>query len=313
MRTAGGAQRADAEPDEVGRADRLHDGEGRGGGDEDRRHADRRGRAVHDEAGEVAGDRAPRPRPAAGDHLPGEERHVGAGHDRDQDRGGEERQRGAPRAEDSRRTACARPRRRRKVGRASAIHGGTEMSEPATRRAPARTRAERRGEPRDLDVGRRRGDRRAAPLRRRAGARRAPATPSRRVAIYARLVEALGLRVRVDVIAGTSAGGLNGGMLGAAVATGASVRGREELWMEVGDLKSLLRLGDVDKGLPSLLKGEEILYGQLRSRFDAALRTPVAAPEGAAEDSGPARPPDRHRHRHRRRRARRRRTASAGR
>ena len=106
------------------------------------------------------------------------------------------------------------------------------------------------------------------------------------VAIYRRLAEALRLHVRVDVIAGTSAGGLNGGMLGAAIASGRPFAGVRELWMEVGDLKSLLRLGDVDTGMPSLLKGEQVLYEQLKGRFEAALRTPVAAPEGDAEDTG---------------------------
>jgi predicted acylesterase/phospholipase RssA len=97
------------------------------------------------------------------------------------------------------------------------------------------------------------------------------------VAIYARLVAALGLRVRVDVIAGTSAGGLNGGMLAAAVATGQPFAGVRDLWMKVGDLRDLLRLGEVEQGLPSLLKGEKVLYGELKNRFQEALDGPVDA------------------------------------
>jgi patatin-related protein len=105
------------------------------------------------------------------------------------------------------------------------------------------------------------------------------------VAIYARLAEALGLRVRVDVIAGTSAGGLNGGMLAASVATGRPFAGVKQLWMEVGDLKGLLRLGDVERGLPSLLKGEGVLYAQLLTRFADALGDPAPVPADVADDT----------------------------
>ena len=87
--------------------------------------------------------------------------------------------------------------------------------------------------------------------------------------IYRALVDALGLRVRVDVIAGTSAGGLNGGMLGAAVAAGEPYANVRQLWMDLGDLGGLLQTA---KHPRSLLLGEEMLYGKLRDRLVPTLR-----------------------------------------
>jgi predicted acylesterase/phospholipase RssA len=92
--------------------------------------------------------------------------------------------------------------------------------------------------------------------------------------VYRALTAALGIRVRVDVVAGTSAGGLNGGLLGAAVAAGVPYSKVRQLWMELGDLKGLLQTSERPR---SLLLGEEVLYAQLRDRlvpmFDDAAPT----------------------------------------
>ena len=58
--------------------------------------------------------------------------------------------------------------------------------------------------------------------------------------IYRALASALGVCVRVDVIAGTSAGGLNGGLLGTAIAAGQPYANVRDLWLNLGDLKDLL-------------------------------------------------------------------------
>ena len=58
---------------------------------------------------------------------------------------------------------------------------------------------------------------------------------------YRALRTLLDLRVTVDVIAGTSAGGLNGALLGTAIACGNRLRGVRELWMNAGSLRGLLR------------------------------------------------------------------------
>src|SRR5262249_45195894 len=107
-------------------------------------------------------------------------------------------------------------------------------------------------------------------------------------AVYRELCEALGVQVRVDVIAGTSAGGLNGGMLGTAIAAGLPFAGVRDLWLDIGDLKGLLRPeGDGDPELPSLLRGETVFYTQLEKRFMEALGSAAPEPPGeSAEETG---------------------------
>ncbi|MFW0791627.1 patatin-like protein [Gordonia sp. CPCC 205333] len=56
------------------------------------------------------------------------------------------------------------------------------------------------------------------------------------------------LRVVVDVISGTSAGGINGVVLGKAIACNADQQGLKELWLSAADLRKLLK----PKGLPGL-------------------------------------------------------------
>lgn len=76
-------------------------------------------------------------------------------------------------------------------------------------------------------------------------------------AAYAAAMEEAGLsRAVVDVISGTSAGGINGILLAKALATGADVTTVEDLWVEGGDIDVLLnRLGDASPA--SLLATEE--------------------------------------------------------
>lgn len=104
--------------------------------------------------------------------------------------------------------------------------------------------------------------------------------------IYAALLEALRLRVRIDVIAGTSAGGLNGGLLGTAIAAGRPYAEVRALWLKLGDLASLFNIVKRKQPRPiSILKGEEVMYGQLRARFVEVLED-AAPPDEDAEGSG---------------------------
>jgi hypothetical protein len=70
----------------------------------------------------------------------------------------------------------------------------------------------------------------------------------------------------VDVIAGTSAGGINGILLAKALAAGADVRTVKDLWIEGGDIGALMNELDADDP-PSLLSSEEF-EGRLREGFD---------------------------------------------
>ena len=95
---------------------------------------------------------------------------------------------------------------------------------------------------------------------------------------YRALRTLLDLRVTVDVIAGTSAGGLNGALLGTAIACGNRLRGVRELWMDAGSLRGLLRTDRMPA--VSVLMGDGVgdrpgLLGAVRD----ALKT-ASEPEG---------------------------------
>lgn len=70
----------------------------------------------------------------------------------------------------------------------------------------------------------------------------------------------------VDVIAGTSAGGINGVLLAKALATGADVREVKDLWIDGGDIGTLMNKLGSDKP-PSLLSTKEF-ERRLREGFD---------------------------------------------
>lgn len=77
-------------------------------------------------------------------------------------------------------------------------------------------------------------------------------------------------RVRVDVIAGASAGGINGTLLAAAIATGQALPSLRDTWIELGDLASLMRAPSRSDP-PSLLQGNEILLKAVRRKLDALM------------------------------------------
>ena len=71
---------------------------------------------------------------------------------------------------------------------------------------------------------------------------------------------------RVDVISGTSAGGLNGAFLALATAYDSSLEPLGRLWAERGGLRDLLR-GPLTSQPPSLLQGDEYFLPKLREAF----------------------------------------------
>jgi predicted acylesterase/phospholipase RssA len=74
--------------------------------------------------------------------------------------------------------------------------------------------------------------------------------------LWARAVQRVGARVAVDVIAGTSAGGLNGVLLAAAIARGASLGNLKQLWLESGQLSAGALFRPQPHGALSLLNGD---------------------------------------------------------
>lgn len=105
----------------------------------------------------------------------------------------------------------------------------------------------------------------------------APATSTS--GLYRELLwEILGQRVRVDVIAGASAGGINGALLAAAIASGKPMAGVRNTWMTAGDISSLLR-SSLENDPPSLLQGDGKLLPTVREKLGKSLDGERASPD----------------------------------
>jgi len=91
--------------------------------------------------------------------------------------------------------------------------------------------------------------------------------------LWVQATKRAGVRVTVDVIAGTSAGGLNGVLLATAIARGASLAGLKELWHHSGQLSADALFRPQRDGVLSLMNG-----GFFHDQIAAALRqmTPTA-------------------------------------
>ncbi|AOR30354.1 hypothetical protein BFF78_04155 [Streptomyces fodineus] len=93
---------------------------------------------------------------------------------------------------------------------------------------------------------------------------------------YRELLELLRLDVRLDVLSGTSAGGINAACLGLANARGSDLGGLRDLWLDEGALGGLLR-SPSEPAPPSLLKGDDVLLTGLRKALEG-----LPSPHGAA-------------------------------
>jgi patatin-related protein len=110
--------------------------------------------------------------------------------------------------------------------------------------------------------------------------RLAKADPDRPDSPYALMLRLAGCVARVDVIAGTSAGGINGAALALAqVNQAARIATLRDLWIEQGQLETLLRQPFV--GSPSsLMRGDEYFLPELNKALSALawpLKTTTAA------------------------------------
>jgi patatin-related protein len=73
---------------------------------------------------------------------------------------------------------------------------------------------------------------------------------------YEPLLDLLRANARVDVIAGTSAGGINGAFLALGLAHGTGIEAMRDLWRDKAAVDKLLR-SPLDPHPPSLLKGDD--------------------------------------------------------
>ena len=86
-------------------------------------------------------------------------------------------------------------------------------------------------------------------------------------ALYRELLELLDVTVTVDVLSGTSAGGINAALLGMSSAGGVDLVGLRDLWLATGSMETLLR-DPSEKNPPSLMQGDKVLFAEL----DAGIR-----------------------------------------
>lgn len=88
--------------------------------------------------------------------------------------------------------------------------------------------------------------------------------------LWQMLIGGLRTRVIVDIIAGASAGGINGAVLATAIARGRALPNLRETWIDTADFDSHLIDKDPDSDRRSILDGDFFL-GQLRKTFGGAV------------------------------------------
>ncbi len=79
---------------------------------------------------------------------------------------------------------------------------------------------------------------------------------------YGPLLNVLGVEPLIDIVAGTSAGGLNGTLLAAAIAWGTDLTGLGPIWFSLADFKALMRPAS-SSNPPSLLEGDDYFLPQI--------------------------------------------------
>lgn len=95
--------------------------------------------------------------------------------------------------------------------------------------------------------------------------------------LYLRLLDVLDVTVTVDVLSGTSAGGINAAMLGLSSAAGADLAGLRDLWLTAGSLDVMLR-DPGEKNPSALMQGDKVLYMQLARGIEKFYRERDSAP-----------------------------------
>jgi patatin-related protein len=90
----------------------------------------------------------------------------------------------------------------------------------------------------------------------------------RRTELYAELLDLTACDVRIDIISGASAGGINGALLALGVARRSSLDALKKLWVEKGGMADLFR-SPLEKNPPSLMKGDSYFLTELTSAFEA--------------------------------------------
>jgi len=107
--------------------------------------------------------------------------------------------------------------------------------------------------------------------------------PEASLKLYTALIELLDVVVDVDILSGTSAGGINAALLAWSRVRGSDLGGLREIWLDLGSLTDLIR-NPTDKTTPSLLYGDEHMFCELAQEIPDLPDGPFApkdAPQAA--------------------------------
>ena len=105
--------------------------------------------------------------------------------------------------------------------------------------------------------------------------------------LYAELIGLLDIVVDVDVLSGTSAGGINAALLASSRVTGSDLGGLRDLWLDLGALTELLR-DPKDKNPPSLLYGDERMFAVLANQIPKLATGPFPPSAFGGDAHGPS-------------------------
>jgi patatin-related protein len=110
--------------------------------------------------------------------------------------------------------------------------------------------------------------------------------------LYLRLLRLLDVKVTVDVLSGTSAGGINAALLGLSSAAGVDLAKLRDLWLDAGSMDALLR-DPGEPNPPSLMQGDKVLFNKLaqgittlyQNGCDPGLASPTPTVDTPAVDT----------------------------
>jgi patatin-related protein len=94
--------------------------------------------------------------------------------------------------------------------------------------------------------------------------------------LYKALIDLLDIVVDVDILSGTSAGGINAALLALSRVKGKDLGGLRDLWLDLGALTDLIR-DPTDNNTPSLLYGDERMFAVLAEQLPNLAPSPFPA------------------------------------
>ena len=106
--------------------------------------------------------------------------------------------------------------------------------------------------------------------------------------LYRRLLDLTKVSVDIDVLSGTSAGGINAAVLGYAKANDKDIESWGAQWNSLASLEDLLRDPKKDKNPPSLLRGDSYLYPKLLTAIQGFPTVAAPGSAGRTDDNQPA-------------------------